>query len=1025
MTPRGPGHKGRARPVRYPWGGAGLRRIAWGALVALLPASPAVGQAPPPDGAWTTVESEHFRVTYPAGLDDLGREVAARAERAWDRLAEAFVGPPPGRTEILLTDHVDVSNGSARVTPFKQITVFARPPVDGFGLSHFDDWLELVLTHELAHVFHLDVSGPLGRLLRGVFGQVPAPWPFFPQLGTPRWAIEGIATWYESALSESGRVRGSYHDMVIRTAALEGRFEGIDQASGESPVWPDGERPYIYGSLFFDHLLRAYGPRQLGAFVEAVGDQIVPYRLDAAAKDAFGVSFSDAWDAWREETRERAAALEVELAARQALTETEAVTRGARAALHARVAPDGRTLVYARADGRSDSQLRRALPDGAEDETLMRTNGTAAFSFAPDGRIVLSQLELEDPYRLYGDLWVREVDGTTRRITRGMRLDHPSVGPDGEAAVAIQVGEGTTRLVEVDLASGEVRPLGPFRKDVHWAYPAVSPDGRTVAAARWTPGAYFDVVLVDRSTGRVVTRVTADRALDTAPAWSPDGRWLVWSSDRSGIPNLLAAEIDARDDRVLRTLQVTNLLTGAQFPSVSPDGRWLHFSAYHADGWEIERLPFEPDRFFEPFPLALRFSAPDSVPGVATVRVDTALQAHDYDPLPTLRPRFWEPVWAPAVRSRGVDVIEPSLGVLTSAEDLVGRHAVDARLLVSLSDSRVSGSVGYAYRGLGNPVLSARVGQGWDAGARRAIVDQDTVDLFLVERERNASLAATFLRRRFRHSLSLTLSGGMAWEGRSLLEADLSESELRLARPDVRLTDFRASAGFSTARGHAFSVSAEEGLSLSVTGRTRDELDVPADARGILGLDRSVDELYGQLRGYLDLPGPGFADHVLALRLSAGLARGPGADPSHYDVGGVSGGREPFTGLGLFGGSARFFPVRGFESGDRSGREAWSATLEYRFPLALVNEGLGLIPIHLDRVSGAVFLDAGNAWGPEEGGRYYRDNLRRDALASAGLEVLTDVLTLFSIPVTLRGGVAFPLTVREGAVGYVSFGRPF
>ncbi|MGD2068720.1 MAG: hypothetical protein PVI57_08620, partial [Gemmatimonadota bacterium] len=342
----------RARPFRYPPVGGGLRRVAWVALLGLLPTSPVRAQAPPPDGPWTTVESEHFRVTYPAGLDDLGLEAAARAERAWDRLAEAFVDPPSGRTEILLTDHVDVSNGSARVTPFKQITVYARPPVDGFGLSHFDDWLELVLTHELTHVFHLDVSGPLGRLLRGVFGEVPAPWPFFPQLGTPRWTIEGIATWYESELSESGRVRGSYHDMVVRTAALEGRFEGIDQASGESPAWPDGERPYIYGSLFFDYLLSAYGPDRLGAFVEAVGDQIFPYRLNAAAKEAFGVSFSDSWDAWREETLERAAALEVELTSRHPLTPTETVTRGARVALHPRVAPDGGALVYARADGR-------------------------------------------------------------------------------------------------------------------------------------------------------------------------------------------------------------------------------------------------------------------------------------------------------------------------------------------------------------------------------------------------------------------------------------------------------------------------------------------------------------------------------------------------------------------------------------------------------------------------------------------------------------------------------------------------
>ncbi|NIX22337.1 MAG: hypothetical protein GWN07_21890, partial [Actinobacteria bacterium] len=66
-------------------------------------------------------------------------------------------------------------------------------------------------------------------------------------------------TWYESRLTEAGRTRGSYHEMQIRTAALEGRFESIGQAAGESPLWPGGNRPYVYGSLFFDFLLERHG----------------------------------------------------------------------------------------------------------------------------------------------------------------------------------------------------------------------------------------------------------------------------------------------------------------------------------------------------------------------------------------------------------------------------------------------------------------------------------------------------------------------------------------------------------------------------------------------------------------------------------------------------------------------------------------------------------------------------------------------------------------------------------------------
>ena len=205
-------------------------RIVIPALSALVVicTSPAIAQQVPPDESWRTLETEHFRVTFPDRLEDLARRVADRAEWAHATLSDQFVQGPQGTIDLVVTDHTDVSNGYATPFPSNRIVLYARPPVDSFLLGNFDDWMELLIVHELTHIFHLDRRGRYS--VRGLFGRIPVPVFGFPGFTTPLWVIEGIATWYESALTGKGRVLGTYHNMVLRTAALEGRFESIGQA---------------------------------------------------------------------------------------------------------------------------------------------------------------------------------------------------------------------------------------------------------------------------------------------------------------------------------------------------------------------------------------------------------------------------------------------------------------------------------------------------------------------------------------------------------------------------------------------------------------------------------------------------------------------------------------------------------------------------------------------------------------------------------------------------------------------------
>lgn len=122
----------------------------------------------------------------------------------------------------------------------------------------------------------------------------------------------------------------------------------------------------------------------------------------------------------------------------------------------------------------------------------------------------------------------------------------PTYAPDGRTLAFVRAefepdGTGTSRIVALDLATGDERTL------VEDAYqPAFSPDGTRLAFAsthdRNGQTCFHDCrpsaeVYVARADGSAPIRLTDDPADDTAPAFSPDGRRLVFVSDRADPAN--------------------------------------------------------------------------------------------------------------------------------------------------------------------------------------------------------------------------------------------------------------------------------------------------------------------------------------------------------------------------------------------------------------------------------------------------------------------------------------------------------
>ena len=170
------------------------------ALAVLSPAHAAIG--PDPQRDWHIADSTHFRVNYAAPQRAQAERIADIAERVYGRLSKELQWEPSGRIEIVVVDEYDIANGFSTPLPFNETAIFLTPPSDGELLDN-SVWLEMLLTHELTHTFHLDKVRGAPSVLRHIFGRFPL---FFPNEWQPTWAIEGIATYNEST-PEAGRGR--------------------------------------------------------------------------------------------------------------------------------------------------------------------------------------------------------------------------------------------------------------------------------------------------------------------------------------------------------------------------------------------------------------------------------------------------------------------------------------------------------------------------------------------------------------------------------------------------------------------------------------------------------------------------------------------------------------------------------------------------------------------------------------------------------------------------------------------------
>jgi len=947
---------------------AASRLVALLALVACVLVSPPA-RAGDPYVAWSTLESEHFRVHFHAGLEAIAQKVAVVAERAHQRVTPELAFKPSTRTEIVLTDDSEYANGFASPIPYPAVTLYVTAPDDMSSLGDYDDWVTELVTHEYTHIIQLsNTSGALG-VYNSVFGPT-----FAPNQEQPHWIIEGLAVAMETEHTTGGRLRGSQFDMFLRTDVLSGRVARLDEISHTPRRFPGATLWYLYGSKFVAWIASIYGPDVYAAVAADYGAQVIPWGINRAIRRATGRTYEDLYTGFvkdmERDYRAQAAAVE-----KRGIREGRRLTSHGYNALEPRFLPPscglGRVVSYLRDDGDTLGGIYTVPIDGApidgRDELVARSSGRS-HAWGPDCSLVFDGVLPSRRRYSFSDILrlppgERSPDGTERnreRLTTGLRARDVDLSPNGQSIVYTTNDRGTTTLriasMTADHRLVDERRLVPAGLFEQVYTPRFSPDGRRVAYGTWTAGGYRDIRIVDVDTGALV-ELFHDRAIDQQPVWSPDGKTLYFTSDRTGIPNIYAWNVSTG-----ALFQVTNVVTGAYMPAPSPDGKTLVYVGFTSDGFDLYELALDPARFLPALP-AERERGP-----VAPV-MERRYPVAPYRAAPTLWPRAF-------AITVGSGTFGPTVRVITRGSDAIARHSflIDASIQ---PDAGLLGSIDYSY---------SRLPFGFGASLfRSAALRQDY---------RFSETAQTVIEHQVGVTTGVDYGLPGAFEGQSvalsytLAEWNYDEPETIVLDPNSTvptvpptglLGTVRLAYAFSNLSSTAYAISTERGMELSIAGDFAD----PA-----WGSEDTLTAFSGRLRGFV--PMPWLRHHVLALALSGAAAVGTYPRFSAYATGGYA--DAPLFDAMVSGIRQSSFVLRGYEPGQFTGSTYNLLNVEYRFPIVYVDRGVSTLPAFLRTLSGAVFFD----WG----GAYNSMNLRHPTEvlhASAGAELWVDfILGYFS-----------------------------
>ena len=389
-----------------------------------------------------------------------------------------------------------------------------------------------VLGHELVHAFQYEIAASTPGGMQGMSS-------------VPLWLIEGMAEYLSLGREDA------HTAMWMRDAVQRDRLPTIRQLTTDPRFFP-----YRYGQALWAYIGGRWGDRIIPTLYRAS----LQRGFESALRTVLGVSADSLSVEWHRSLRDAYLP-----------------------ALEGRTRPDSAgTRLIAEADEGAMNISPVASPDGKYVAFFGRRGLFSVDLYLADAATGEVIRQLASPVNS------PHVDAISFIASAG------AWSPDSRKFAFIVFAEGDNEIHILDVESRDVErqfhPQGiESVSQLTW-----SPDGATLAFSGMA-GGVSDLWLMDVASGNL-RRLTNDKFADIHPAWAPDGRSIIFATDRgegSNLEQLVFSRMKlATIDVATGTTREIDVFENAKHinPQFSPDGREVYFIS-DPDGFsDIYRL---------------------------------------------------------------------------------------------------------------------------------------------------------------------------------------------------------------------------------------------------------------------------------------------------------------------------------------------------------------------------------------------------------------------------------------------------
>lgn len=936
---------------------------------------------------WRTYESAHFFVHFEKRNEKSVSHLAKILEPIYDSLTSKFDSELKGKVHIVFSDKSDESNGLSTPIPYNTIYLYVAPPSDDSGLDYYDDWLKMLIAHELTHTVHLNQRNGIHKWLSYIFGTIVVP-----NAIQQQWGLEGLAQLEETRETTKGRGRSPLVASMIRTSALEKNFLPIDRATYWNGSYPYGGGAYIYGIGFYEFLVRKFGEQKIYDFTRLTSESIVPGFLNFKTAKIFGTSFSRLWKQWQEEEEREAVAIAPYFEEPSKVINIESAGKRIEGlptwddrfkTLYAVVVdPDQGRMLIKYVFSESDVPQAEVLQKKFSGTSLSRSHNQLFYS--KNSFVSRSQSSK--------DIWTFDLDSKQeKRITRGLRLRDP-IERDG-ILYAVKIDDLKSEIISFKSSEPPETTMKVIYSAPgfdHIAKPALSPSGQTMAFTL-RQADQRKLCILDLKTG-VTRKVSAENLTDVYdPSFLSDNQILfsgyidrtVGENKKISTSQIFVLNLETNEMR-----QLTQSIKGYSWPRGTD--KMIAVGQYSSTGFRPQVIHLSEKNFgTQRFTVETLPAEQPDLPSIAS---------QPYSIGSTLLPHFLLPFFY-------YTESDMAIGALTKSQDPLQTWSWAGSVFHHTAPQRPGGGIQISYHGLDTIDLFVAGSAGIsDYGRVLATVSGGQIGGILAdhyyERSYNASAGYTYQPADADGLSAFDFSQSLFYQKRHSL-LDLPAGIAKGVR------DITVATNTTTKTYRGVALGPEEGYEwgLSSTANYRGPIS------GQVSVDLSPswpDSAMSQLVTTLSLKGffNTWENQKFAAHIAAGIQW---LDPLYqrtFRLGG-SFGESPFVSV-----NKQLYSLRGLEASYFRGEGITQGSVEYRWSFFKDIPGFGTAPIWIRDMSSTLFADTGQTFKWRDGlnllevlgGQESNSFSWKHFTVSAGLELQSNVSLIYGPPLLFRVG---------------------